>query len=292
MILDISNYFDLHFKLYIKHEGNNPTGTQKDRVAKMHVLNCSFLGIKKMVAASCGNFGVALCFYGARRNLEVEIYIPTAYESPRVREIEEFGGRVVRYPGTYEECVKISSEIAKENGWYNANPGKENVILEYWGYSTIFKEIIGELPQVSCIGVPVSNGVTIGGLGFAAKLYDYKIRFVAGSCLSNPIALSVERHEPYKPLEGLIQNETEINEPLINWDSLDGSNAVRVIQESQGFAMRFSDEELLSFSNFLNERIPLSCHPASVAGLLAILARKSSFTPDTVAVGLITSKNY
>ncbi|MCS6893360.1 MAG: pyridoxal-phosphate dependent enzyme, partial [Deltaproteobacteria bacterium] len=122
MLIEVGSKFGVNFRLYIKHEGVNPTGTHKDRIAKLHIAKARFLNFKKVVAASCGNFGASLAYFAKLFGLEVTIFIPESFESPRVKEIEHLGASLKRIRATYEECVLESSEYAKKEVYYDANP--------------------------------------------------------------------------------------------------------------------------------------------------------------------------
>lgn len=256
-------------ELYLKYEGNNPTGTHKDRIAALHV---ELANGRKIVAASCGNLGVALAKKGFEYGAEVEIWIPESFNSPRIKEIESFGAKVVRKPLTYEECV-IESQ---KNAPYNANPGGENSKLEFEVYKKIGEEILNDLPSASAVGIPVSNGTTLIGISLTG------LKVYAGSTKQNPIITSyLKELKSCETLDPRSLKETEINEPLINWSSIDGDKALKVLSGAAGA----SDEELVE----LSKSLPFSTHPSGLAGLYAILkCGKDELYP----VALITSRNY
>ena len=57
--------------LRIKLEGANPTGTQKDRIARLEVGVAAAQKSPGVTIASCGNFGVAMAHRMERRSLEL-----------------------------------------------------------------------------------------------------------------------------------------------------------------------------------------------------------------------------
>lgn len=253
--------------LYVKYEGNNPTGTHKDRLALFHVKRAQG---RKVVAASCGNLGVALAKKGQELNTPVEIWIPESFKSPRIKEMLSYGASIVRKPLTYEECVAESRKLAP----YDANPGGENSTFEFECYKEIGEEILEDLPDASLVGVPVSNGTTAVGISLCG------LKVYAGSTEQNPIITSYTCKE-YKPLNPKDLIETEINEPLINWDSLDGKHALSVLSGAVGA----KDSELKELADLM----PFSTHPSAVAGLYSII-KLAKDAPKPVAI--ITSRNY
>lgn len=271
-----------------KFEASGPTGTQKDRIAEAHVKKAKSDGFSRIVAASCGNFGLALAYFASVSKLSAEIWIPESFDSPRVGDILQLGASVKRLPVTYEECVEQSSSYAKENGFYDANPTQKNRQLEYEAYGVILDEILECLPDVRTVACPVSNGVTLSALGFRACSLKKNICFIAGSSTCNPIVRSFQSNtKRYQDLNALDIEETWINEPLINWRSFDGEAALDVIISSEGAALGFSDDELLQASKELAQ-VGVAAHPAACAGFLAL--KHQSFVPPAVCI--ITAKAY
>jgi threonine synthase len=98
-------------------------------------------------------------------------------------------------------------------------------------------------------------------------------KLIAGSSYrKNPIIQAylknMPRCEDLKPED---IRETSINEPLINWHSIDGDHALHAIRETNGTAANASDKALLSFSKAIREKEGLNVLPASTAGLIALV---------------------
>ena len=49
-------------QIYLKFEGDNPSGTQKDRIAFAQSMDALRRGYDAMTVATCGNYGVAVAF--------------------------------------------------------------------------------------------------------------------------------------------------------------------------------------------------------------------------------------
>jgi threonine synthase len=82
--------------------------------------------------------------------------------------------------------------------------------------------------------------------------------------------------------------ETRINEPLVNWHSIDGDHALRAIRDTGGWAADASDKYLARLSRLVREREGLDALPASTAGLAALAQRngKQPLAPDRYVVVL------
>jgi threonine synthase len=270
-------------KLFLKFEGGNPTGTMKDRAAYACLRNASKNGFEHGVIASCGNFGASFVYFSKRLGIEPHIYIPEKYTSPRIQEIKDMRGTLHRVKGSYEDAVEISSRYAAEKDWYNGNPGTpENTEASIEAYSIIAYEIFEDLGYApDAVSVPTGNGTTLVGIFHGWKklleegLTEKVPSMVAASTDGgNPIIKSYRMGErKIVELDPTKINETEYNEPLVNWKSMDGQIALDAVNESKGSAVYISDEEMLEYSKLLLKVEGLSVLPASVSSLVAL--RKS-----------------
>jgi threonine synthase len=83
-----------------------------------------------------------------------------------------------------------------------------------------------------------------------------------------------------------------VNEPLVNWHSIDGDQALEAVRTTGGWASYASDKGMLDSSRLLREREGLSVLPASTAGLIALLEkhRKEPLPGDRYVVVLTGRK--
>jgi len=269
-------------QLYLKFEGGNPTGTQKDRIAGVQVMDALRRGYDSVTLATCGNYGVAVAFAASLAGLRCLIYVPESYHTNRIREIRELGAELERVPGDYEEAVRISRAAAAERELYDANPGGANTAIQLRAYGQIAYEIYDELRDApSVVAIPVSNGTTLAGVswGFASLFRRGRTsrmpRIVAGSSYSkNPIVQAVLKNlltcVDLRPED---IHESAVNEPLINWHSSDGDHALAAVRGTGGWAGNATDRAMTSYSRLLRECEGLSVLPASTAGLAALLER-------------------
>jgi threonine synthase len=267
-------------QIFLKFEGGNPTGTQKDRVAFAQAMDAMRRRFDTITVATCGNFGVAQALAASLAGIRCVIYIPGNYHTRRIREIESLGAEIVRVPGDYEGAVKASSEQADKEEWYDANPGGSNTSMQLGTYGGISYEIYDELGDApAAVAVPVSNGTTFAGVckGFASLNRRGKTsrmpRMVAGSSFrKNPIVHAALKNKP--TCEDLVPEkirETRVNEPLINWHAIDGNLALKAIRETSGWAGDASDKNMRLYSRLIREREGLDVLPASTAGLIALV---------------------
>jgi threonine synthase len=287
-------------QLYLKYEGDNPTGTQKDRIAFAQVYDAIRRRFRVISVATCGNYGVAVALAAKLGGLKCKIFIPCSYHTERITEMELLGAEIIRLPGTYEDVVRASSELSTKNKWYDANAGGANTPLQITTYSLIANEIfedLGDAPKYCA--VPVSNGTLLAGIfrGFVSLYKRGKTSRIpkmigASSTRKNPIIQSFKKGLDYcQDLKPDTIKETKYNEPLINWHSFDGEEALYAIRESKGNAYNISDNKLKEMSTVLSRKEGLRILPASTAGLIALLEMNSelNFESDRY-VAILTAK--
>ena len=272
-------------QLFLKFEGDNPSGTQKDRIAFAQAQDALRRGFEAITVATCGNYGVAVAQAASLAGLRCIVYVPESYRTRRTAEMERFGAEVVRAPGDYETVVELSRGRADIDDVYDANPGGANTPLQLRAYGEIAYEIYDELRDApAVVAVPVSNGTTLAGIhrGFVSLYRRGKTsripRMFAGSSFGkNPIVRAFRNRLPR--CENLVPEkirETAINEPLVNWSSLDGDHALASIRATDGWASSVSDKTMLRFAKLVREQQGLSVLPAATAGLGALLEKHGS----------------
>lgn len=269
-------------QVFLKFEGGNPTGTQKDRIAFAQAMDGLRRGFDSITVATCGNYGSAVALAASLAGLRCVVFLPEGYRTKRIQEMQDLGAEIVRVPGDYEAAVEASRERAEREELYDANPGGANLALQLRAYGEIAYEIYDELRDApAAVAVPVSNGTTLAGIykGFLSLYRRGKTsripHMVAGSSYGkNPIVKAfLKNAKTCEDLEPHRIKETSINEPLINWHSIDGDHALDAIRATDGWASHASDKMMLSLAKRLREMEGLSVLPASTAGLISLLEK-------------------
>ena len=293
---NLERLFNLR-QIWLKFEGDNPSGTQKDRIAFAQTADALRRGYDTITLATCGNYGVAMALATRIAGIRCVTVIPETYHTKRISEIESLGAEIKRAGATYEDAVAASGDLAREHDWYDANPGGDNEVVQLRAYGEMSFEIYDQLRDApAVVAAPMSNGTTLAGLhrGFRSLYRRGKTskvpRMVGGSALrKNPIVVGFEQKLDHCPeLDPTRLHETVINEPLINWQSIDGDAALHAIQSTGGFASGSSDKQMRDMAKLLKEQQALHVLPASTAGLLALLRlhAESPLPPDRYVVVL------
>ncbi|MCL5437861.1 MAG: pyridoxal-phosphate dependent enzyme [Candidatus Thermoplasmatota archaeon] len=250
-----------------------------------HVRRAALGGYDVLSLGTCGNYGASVAYYSRIYGKRTVVGIPSAYTACRRSEIESYGASILGLEGTYEEALGTMGDLARDNNWYDCNPGSVNSDVDLSGYQTIADEIISQLghaPEI--VSVPVGNGTTLAGIfeGFR-KAYQSgttdRIPSIIGASTSggNPIVESWKKG--YRTIRNLRADqirETGTNEPLISYRPTNGQEALTAIYQSRGYAEYVTDEEMLYYSRFVEQAEGISALPASssaIASAVKVLGR-------------------
>ena len=287
-------------QLFLKFEGGNPTGTQKDRIAFAQVMDAMRRGYDTVTVATCGNYGAAMALAASIAGLRCVIYVPANWTPRRVGEMAAAGAELVRVDGDYEEAVGRSMARAAQDEFYDGNPGGTNTSIQLQAYAQIAVEIYDELRDApAMVAVPMSNGTTLAGIhkGFLSLYRRGKTsripRIVGSSSFrKNPIVYAFRKGlGAVADLDPRRIHETAVNEPLINWHSIDGDLGLEAIRASGGFAADTSDRAMVALARRVREQEGLSVLPASTAGLAALLAHhEKAGLPGDRYVAVLTGR--
>jgi threonine synthase len=118
-------------------------------------------------------------------------------------------------------------------------------------------------------------------------------KMAAGSSFrKNPIVHAYLNKLPNcRDLEASKIRETKVNEPLINWHSIDGDHVLEAVRETGGWAGYATDKKMLAFARLIRDREGLNVVPASTAGLIALIEHhKKEPLPNDRYVVILTGR--
>ncbi|MCB1060214.1 MAG: pyridoxal-phosphate dependent enzyme [Calditrichaeota bacterium] len=286
-------------QLFFKFEGGNPTGTQKDRIAFAQAMDAIRRGYDTITVATCGNYGAAMAFAANTAGLRCIIYVPAKFHSGRIQEMERNGAEIVRVDVDYERAVEASSSLAQQHEYYDANPGGANTAIQLKAYGEIAFEIYDSLRDApAAIAIPVSNATTLAGVykGFLSLYRRGKTsripRIIGGSSSGmNPVIHAyIKGLKTCEDLPPEKIRETQVNEPLVNWHSIDGDLALSAMYSTNGWGANATDKSMMSFAKKIKEQEGLSVLPASTAGLIALSSVPSGLLQPDRYVVLLTGR--
>lgn len=117
-------------KLWVKDEGQNPTGSFKARGMTAAVTRARGAQVAGLVVPTAGNAGAALAAYGAAAGLAVRVFAPRTTPRPILDTIEAMGATLVRIDGHIGDAGKMAMAYATEHGYFNVSTFREPYRVE------------------------------------------------------------------------------------------------------------------------------------------------------------------
>jgi len=280
--------------LYVKNEGENPTGSFKDRGMTVGVTKAVELGMTKVACASTGNTSASLAAYAARAGIECIVLIPSGKVAfGKLTQAIIHGAKVIQIRGNFDEALRIVRKICHSHPIYllnSLNPfrleGQKTAAFE------IRDQLDGRIPNK--IVVPVGNAGNISALwkGFV-ELRELGLTDKAPQMIgiqaegAAPIADSLKkklRRVRFVDNPETVATAIRIGSP-VNW-----KKAVRAVKESQGLVEKVSDAEILEAQKLLAQQEGLFVEPASAASIAGLikLTRMGVIGKDELVVCILT----
>jgi threonine dehydratase len=164
--------FGTQGRLTLKLELLQHTGSFKPRGAFNRML-ASQVTEAGVIAASGGNFGLAVAYAARELGHRAEVFVPETSPSMKARRIAEQGAEVRVIPGYYDEALAASAERAAETGALVMHAFDQPEVVA--GQGTIGAELSEQVPDADTVLVAIGGGGLIGGI---AAWYEGRTRVV------------------------------------------------------------------------------------------------------------------
>ena len=124
--------------LQIKHEGENPTGSFKDRGMTVGITQARRLGCHAVACASTGNTSASLAAYGALAGMQVWVFVPEGKIAlGKLAQAMAYGAHTLQIRGDFDAAMTLVREVCDVSGVYllnSVNPfrieGQKSIVFE------------------------------------------------------------------------------------------------------------------------------------------------------------------
>jgi cysteine synthase len=171
-------------RLWAKLEGQNPTGSLKDRIAVAMIEDAERSGEltpdRTILEPTSGNTGIALALVARRKGYRMLAVLPDNASEERLRLLELYGAEIVPSPaerGT-NGAIEVARRLAEDARYYMpfqyGNPANPRAHYDGTG-----AEIVRDLPEVTHFVAGLGTGGTLTGAGRRLKEHRPEIAVVA-----------------------------------------------------------------------------------------------------------------
>ena len=172
-------------RIFAKMEGNNPTGSLKDRIAKYMIEQGERSGEltkdKTILEPTSGNTGIALAMIGRRKGYKVKVGIPENATPERRQLLEVFGAEMIYSDGTKGSngAIELAQKLAAQDKTLYMPYQYGNPANPLAHYETTGVEILNDLPEVDVFVAGLGTGGTLMGVGRRLKEANPKTKVIA-----------------------------------------------------------------------------------------------------------------
>jgi len=273
--------------LHVKVEGQNPTGSFKDRGMVVAVARAVEGGARAIICASTGNTAASAAAYGAAHGLEVVVVLPAGKTAMgKLLQAIVAGARVVAVEGNFDAALRVVRALAEQDDHpvalvNSVNP--DRLAGQKTGAFEVCDDL-GRAPDILAIPVGNAGNISAYWAGFSdyatAGLIDGRPRmFGFQAAGAAPLVLGRPIDEP-----DTIATAIRIGNPA-SW-----TKAITARDESGGRIEAVSDEEILAAYRMLATDEGIFCEPSSAASVAGIarLASAGEIDTDALVVAVLT----
>ncbi|UII33060.1 pyridoxal-phosphate dependent enzyme [Fulvivirga ulvae] len=304
-------------RIYIKNEGNNPSGCFKDRETLLALLNTRRRGLRHAVIYSSGNAAASAAILAQKQDIQLITFVAGDTYPEKIEFIREHGSDVIVVGDentNFETGFRLFARVNAENifsrskfdNWSVRNPyrvhGDKTTALE------IVKQfsdnpLVCQVPDY--IIVPTANGSCLAGiwkgfrelkqLNIISKLPKIVSVGIKGA---NPVFKAVRRKQTGRPercdLSLLNTEDANIGSTILAEEGYDSIEAAKAVISSDGIAVEVNSEDIQNtLRDFLQQERQLAGEQAVLpepASLISIAAIKKikCIQPENTVVSIIT----
>jgi cysteine synthase len=198
-------------RIYAKLEGQNPTGSIKDRVALAMVEAATLEPGAELLEPTSGNTGISLALVAKLKGLRLTCVMPANATPERRTLLELYGATIIDSPGELGSngAVQLAQEIAAGDARYTMLFQYANDANPRAHHDGTGAEIVRDLPHVDALVAGLGTGGTLMGTGARLREAFPDVQVVAAEPL------------PGDPVMGLRSLEDGYVPPILDVSKLD-----------------------------------------------------------------------
>ena len=284
-LIRIPDIIKAPISLYVKLEGQNPTGSFKDRGMTLAVTKALEKGAKALICASTGNTSASAAAYGVRAGLKVYVVIPEGnIAKGKLAQAVMHQSVVIQVQGLFDQALEVVRDVSRTHPIALVNSVNPDRIEGQQTVAFEICDVLGSAPTFHFLPVGNAGNITASWMGFNKYRDIGRI-----STLPRMVGVQAEGAAPIV-LGHIVQNPRTIASAIRIGNPASWSGATKASTESKGEVIAASDEHILEAYRMLAKEEGVFCEPASAASLAGVIAyaRKGLFRSGDVVVCTLT----
>jgi threonine synthase len=264
--------------LLFKHEGENPTGSFKDRGMTVAVTQAVRVGATAVACASTGNTSASLAAYAAQAGLRAIVFVPAGkVASGKLAQTLAYGATCLQIRGDFDAAMRLVREACDRLGIYlvnSINPfrieGQKTIVWELlqdlrWEPPDWIVVPAGNLGNTSAFGKALGEAYARGWITKMPRLASIQAQG------ANPFYRGYREAfaKRHRVVAETVASAIRIGDP-VSWDK-----GVAAIRGTSGVVEEVSDAEILAAKRTI-DGMGIGCEPASAATLAGVRKLRAS----------------
>jgi threonine synthase len=253
-------------RVLLKLEGQNPTGSFKDRGMTLAISKALEEGAKAVVCASTGNTSASAAAYAARAGMTCAVLIPEGHIAlGKLAQALVHGAKVLQVRGNFDEALAIVRRLGEKAPVTVVNSVNPFRIEGQKTGAFEIVDVLGDAPDVHCIPVGNAGNITAYWRGYL----EYR---EAGHATKLPRMFGFQAAGAAPIVEGHpIENPETVATAIRIGNPASWYGATAAASESGGAIDAVTDEEILAAYRFLASEESVFCEAASAASVAGLI---------------------
>lgn len=164
-------------RLFLKFENLQFTASVKERGALNKLLLTDPRALERGVCAiSAGNHAQGVAYHARRLGAPATIVMPAGTPLTKIARTRDHGANVVIEGANLSEALTVAEGLAEAEGLVFVHPYDDPAVIA--GQGTIGLELLGDVPDLDAIMVPVGGGGLISGVAIAVKAIRPEVKVI------------------------------------------------------------------------------------------------------------------
>jgi threonine synthase len=255
--------------LVLKHEGENPTGSFKDRGMTVAVTHAMRSGATGVACASTGNTSASMAAYAAQAGLPALVFVPAGkVAAGKLAQALAYGARTLLVRGDFDACLRLALEASEKLAvalLNSVNPwrieGQKTIVWELlqqrgWRAPDWIVVPAGNLGNTAAFGKALREARGLGLIGRLPRVASIQAR--GASPFYRSFRTGFRRR--FRVEAETVATAIRIGDPASH------ERAVRTIRETRGVVEAVTDREIME-AKAVVDAAGIGCEPASAAAV-------------------------
>nr|WP_089780643.1 threonine synthase [Haloferax massiliensis] len=287
-------------RVFVKDEGENPTGAYKDRGSAVAVPHTVATGDDVVGTVSYGNMAISTAAHAASLDRECVVFVPERTSSVRLELIAQYEPTIVQVAGDYGKLYGDALDLSEH---LPIDVLVSDAPTRISGYKTALFEIYESLSPAApdVIALPVSSG------GFASGVWLGIRDLERAGLIAEPPRLCLVQTATADPLTRAFEaGETDptplspdetgdtIAHSIGNPDPPSGARALAAVRDTNGAVVSVTDDEIRTAQRRFAVDAGFCVEPASATTLAGVsrLADRGDIAADESVVLVPTGTGF